>query len=181
MVNTPGYGSCRSGTHGGVAEAFPRIEELAFGCRYADCQHEREPGCRVRAALSDGTLDPARFENYRRMRRELAYQVDARPEGGARAQAAGQELCKMIARLPKRKESAAETSVPLSFPASGPGSRRAPGSAIALGARAEKSTAGPLPRGSPEDAQVWHRNRPGKPDPGPTWQRAYAVAAEPSA
>lgn len=107
VVDTPGIRELQIGdAWEGVAEAFPEIEELAFGCRYADCQHEREPGCRVRAALSDGTLDPARFENYRRMRRELAYQESTRDRKAERERKQqAKKLCKMIARLPKKGES----------------------------------------------------------------------------
>jgi len=59
----------------GLAGAFPEIDALARQCRYDDCQHRQEPGCRVRAALEDGALDPARYENYRKMERELHYQA----------------------------------------------------------------------------------------------------------
>lgn len=59
----------------GLAGAFPEIEALAQQCRYGDCRHRQEPGCRVRAALEDGLLDPDRYENYRKMEQELHYQA----------------------------------------------------------------------------------------------------------
>ena len=54
----------------GVAEAFDDIETLAASCRFADCRHEREPGCAVRAALESGALDEGRFRNYLALRKQ---------------------------------------------------------------------------------------------------------------
>jgi ribosome biogenesis GTPase len=56
----------------GLEAAFPDIADLAAGCRFADCSHETEPGCAVRAALQDGTLSRDRWERYRALERELS-------------------------------------------------------------------------------------------------------------
>lgn len=48
---------------------FVEIDRLAVDCRFADCRHMAEPGCAVRRAADDGTLDARRYESYRRMRR----------------------------------------------------------------------------------------------------------------
>ncbi len=61
--------------------AFDDIAELAAGCRFADCTHEHEPGCAVRAAIEEGRLDAARLESFRKLGKELAYlerRTDAR-------------------------------------------------------------------------------------------------------
>lgn len=57
----------------GLGEAFPDVEALIAECRFPDCQHRTEPGCRVREALETGELDPARFENYQKMQKELEH------------------------------------------------------------------------------------------------------------
>jgi ribosome biogenesis GTPase len=57
---------------GGLSDAFPDVAELAAQCRFADCRHETEPGCAVRAALESGELPAARWEAYRALERELA-------------------------------------------------------------------------------------------------------------
>jgi ribosome biogenesis GTPase len=57
----------------GVETTFEDIEELAAKCRFSDCQHQTEPRCAVREALESGALDASRFENYLKMRRELAH------------------------------------------------------------------------------------------------------------
>ena len=48
----------------GVASAFSDVEALAANCRFHDCRHRTEPGCAVLQALSNGTLDPARWELF---------------------------------------------------------------------------------------------------------------------
>jgi ribosome biogenesis GTPase len=55
----------------GLEAAFEDIAELAARCRFADCRHETEPGCAVRAALEDGTLARDRWERYRALEAEL--------------------------------------------------------------------------------------------------------------
>lgn len=57
----------------GLRETFEDIEEVAARCRFGDCRHEGEPACAVREALEGGTLDPARYENYRKMRAEMSH------------------------------------------------------------------------------------------------------------
>ncbi|HEV2531374.1 ribosome small subunit-dependent GTPase A [Phenylobacterium sp.] len=62
----------------GVAAAFAgveaEVEALAAGCKFKDCAHGEEPGCAVRAALADGRLDPARWESWKKLRRELEHE-----------------------------------------------------------------------------------------------------------
>ncbi|HOH50235.1 MAG TPA: ribosome small subunit-dependent GTPase A [Candidatus Hydrogenedentes bacterium] len=58
----------------GLETAFADVEALAALCRFADCTHENEPGCAVRAALEDGSLDRGRFRSYTKLRREIQYQ-----------------------------------------------------------------------------------------------------------
>jgi ribosome biogenesis GTPase len=53
--------------------SFHDIEVLGKGCRFSDCSHNVEPGCAVRAAIDNGDLDPARLENYLKLRKELTY------------------------------------------------------------------------------------------------------------
>ncbi|MDB5032909.1 MAG: rsgA [Chlorobi bacterium] len=59
----------------GLQETFEDIASLAERCRFRDCGHGNEPGCAIRRALDDGTLDAARYRNYTKMERELAYLV----------------------------------------------------------------------------------------------------------
>jgi ribosome biogenesis GTPase / thiamine phosphate phosphatase len=57
----------------GLRETFEDIEETAALCRFTDCRHEGEPGCAVREALEDGTLDAERYQNYLKMQAEMRH------------------------------------------------------------------------------------------------------------
>ncbi|MBC8088653.1 MAG: ribosome small subunit-dependent GTPase A [Phycisphaerae bacterium] len=52
---------------------FHDIAALAADCRFADCNHDQEPGCAVRAALRDGVVASARWEQWQELRREAAF------------------------------------------------------------------------------------------------------------
>jgi ribosome biogenesis GTPase len=49
------------------------VAGLAASCRFPDCTHAAEPGCRVRAALASGELGAERFASYRKLQAELAH------------------------------------------------------------------------------------------------------------
>lgn len=72
LIDTPGMRELKlTGEEDLAASSFDDIEALALECRFGDCAHGAEPGCAVRAALESGALDPARWENYRKLREEL--------------------------------------------------------------------------------------------------------------
>lgn len=54
----------------GVDRTFADVLTLAEGCRFRDCSHAREPGCAVRRAVEDGTLDADRLESYLKLHRD---------------------------------------------------------------------------------------------------------------
>ena len=71
----------------GLEEAFEDVAELAAGCRFADCAHETEPGCAIRAALAEGRLERERWESYVKLQRELEHleqRLDKRAQAEAR-------------------------------------------------------------------------------------------------
>ena len=74
LMDTPGLREMQLwDAEQGVAQTFADIDALAAQCRFGDCRHEGEPGCAVQAALSAGTLDPARLENRRKLLREQEF------------------------------------------------------------------------------------------------------------
>lgn len=73
VLDTPGMRVLKPWDDGGLDDAFSDVDELAGSCRFGDCRHESEPGCAVRAAIAQGSLEPARLEGYEKLRRELAY------------------------------------------------------------------------------------------------------------
>jgi ribosome biogenesis GTPase len=72
LVDTPGLRSVALwDADVGLGRVFSDIEDLAAQCRFSNCSHGAEPGCAVRAAIERGDLDPARYEHYVRLDREL--------------------------------------------------------------------------------------------------------------
>jgi len=57
----------------GIDAAFPEIERFSEECRFSDCSHIHEPGCRVLQAAADGEMPHGRLESYQKMKRELTY------------------------------------------------------------------------------------------------------------
>lgn len=84
---------------GGIDAVFPRIDALARECRFSDCSHQHEPGCRVLEAASSGELAPGRLENYLKMKRELHYVFQRQQKSADRIE---KERWKKIALRAKR-------------------------------------------------------------------------------
>jgi ribosome biogenesis GTPase len=53
-----------------LERAFPEIARHVEGCRYADCSHQVEPDCAVRAAVESGAIDEGRYSSYLRILEE---------------------------------------------------------------------------------------------------------------
>jgi len=60
------------GQEQGLAAAFSDLDTLAQECRFADCAHDSEPGCAVRAAIEAGELDPGRLAGLRELEEQAA-------------------------------------------------------------------------------------------------------------
>ena len=77
VIDTPGMREIQlEADHAeGMELAFGQIEQLAGSCKFHNCAHDSEPGCAVKAALSDGTLAQSDYESYLKLQKELAHQV----------------------------------------------------------------------------------------------------------
>lgn len=53
------------------AQLYPEYNALAGECRFQPCQHDREPGCAVHAAVDQGKLSPERWARYRELLGEV--------------------------------------------------------------------------------------------------------------
>ena len=70
VIDTPGLRELALLDSDGLAETFGEIEAVAGSCRFGDCRHASEPGCAVRAAIADGSLEADRLDAYRKLERE---------------------------------------------------------------------------------------------------------------
>ena len=74
LIDTPGMRELGLlGVGDGVNLGFEDILRLAESCRYADCSHEHEAGCAVRAAVGDGGLDEDRYLSFIKLGKESEY------------------------------------------------------------------------------------------------------------
>lgn len=64
-----------------LMQGFPEFERFA-PCRFANCLHQREPGCAVRAAREDGRIQPRRHEHYLRLLIQMQQTPAWRRDGG---------------------------------------------------------------------------------------------------
>jgi len=73
LVDTPGFSEV--GLWGVVprelASCFPEMRPFIGECRYGDCRHMTEPGCRIQAAADAGEVLPDRLDSYRILLAEL--------------------------------------------------------------------------------------------------------------
>ncbi len=85
VIDTPGVRELQLwGAPAALDTAFGDVDALAGSCRFADCRHEREPGCAVAAAVAAGALPPERLASYHKLARELRHletRVDALARG----------------------------------------------------------------------------------------------------
>ena len=88
LIDTPGMRELGIvGAGDGVSEGFEEFVALSAKCRYANCSHEHEPGCAVRAAVEKGELPEDRYSNYLKLKKESEYHemsyLDKRRKGKA--------------------------------------------------------------------------------------------------
>jgi ribosome biogenesis GTPase len=92
LLDTPGMRELQLWADEEVLDTtFSEISALAAECKFSDCAHEREPGCAIRRALSEGTLSQERWDSFRKLQREiraLEIRKDARLRSEARKERA---------------------------------------------------------------------------------------------
>jgi ribosome biogenesis GTPase len=52
-----------------LAHAFVEFRPYLGQCRFRDCKHDTEPGCRLQEAAAAGEIDPARLKLFQILRR----------------------------------------------------------------------------------------------------------------
>lgn len=78
LIDTPGMRELQMWDASGSLDlAFSDVQSIAASCYFTDCSHKNEPGCALREALANGSLDTDRYESYTKMEKELEY-LDSR-------------------------------------------------------------------------------------------------------
>lgn len=79
LIDTPGMRELGLWmTASDLASSFPELARFAQGCRFRDCQHENEPDCDVRRAVTTGELPLERLQHFQKLKRELTGPASAR-------------------------------------------------------------------------------------------------------
>jgi ribosome biogenesis GTPase / thiamine phosphate phosphatase len=106
VIDTPGMREIQLwNVHEGLTEVFEDIQSLAAACRFRDCRHQAEPGCAVRRAVEDGTLDAARLANYLKLQEEIRA-TEARMDQRAQHEAKryGKVMSKALRKIYKDRD-----------------------------------------------------------------------------
>ncbi len=74
-IDTPGMRELAQWVDDEEEVAFDDIAELASGCKFRDCRHEKEPGCAVRGAVT-----PERLASFHKLAGERAIGVTKQSE-----------------------------------------------------------------------------------------------------
>lgn len=72
VADTPGFSSFDTDEMDVILKenlqyAFPDFAEHLGKCQFHDCAHRAEPGCAIRAAAEEGTIEKTRYESYLRL------------------------------------------------------------------------------------------------------------------
>jgi len=50
-----------------IAQGFIEFQPFLGRCQFSDCQHQQEPGCALRQAVSEKKIDATRFSSYQKL------------------------------------------------------------------------------------------------------------------
>lgn len=72
VMDTPGFSSFDTDQMDVILKenlqyAFPDFGPYIGTCQFHDCSHRREPGCAVRRARDEGSIEPSRYDSYLRL------------------------------------------------------------------------------------------------------------------
>ncbi len=74
IIDTPGLREVQMwAAEDGLAKTFDDIDALAQQCKFSDCRHDAEPGCAVKKALEDGSLEEVRFFSFLELQKEIEW------------------------------------------------------------------------------------------------------------
>jgi ribosome biogenesis GTPase len=105
LIDTPGMRELANiGAATGIEEGFSQIIELAAECKFSDCTHTTEVDCAVIAAVEEGILDMARYENYLKLARESAHYEMSYVERRKRDRAFGKYVRSVVKENRKRRD-----------------------------------------------------------------------------
>ncbi len=74
IIDTPGMRELGSiGASIGISETFADIYILAEDCKFKNCTHMVEPGCKILEGVKNGSLNKKHYQNFIKLRKESEY------------------------------------------------------------------------------------------------------------
>lgn len=74
LIDTPGVrGLLISASAEAIEDTFKEVSLLISQCRFSNCSHTNEPGCRLNEALSTGELESETYESFLKLQKEASY------------------------------------------------------------------------------------------------------------
>ncbi len=61
----------------GLDKTFQDVEQFLGMCKFSDCTHTNEPGCKVLEAIDNGKLSQERYDSYLKLKNESKYNDDS--------------------------------------------------------------------------------------------------------
>ena len=78
IIDTPGMRELGMwNAENGINKTFQDIEQYIGMCKFSDCTHTNEPGCKILEAIVNGEIDKERFEQYLKLQKESRYNTDS--------------------------------------------------------------------------------------------------------
>ena len=73
VVDTPGFSSLKIDylNKDNLYLYFKEIRKYSDDCKFNDCKHDKEPGCKVKEALKNNEISKERYENYLKFLKEI--------------------------------------------------------------------------------------------------------------
>ena len=80
VADTPGFSIlvCMEREPEDLKDYYPEFLPFAGECRFDGCLHDKEPQCRVKQAVAEGKIPPARYARYQKLLQELTERRDNR-------------------------------------------------------------------------------------------------------
>ena len=104
LLDTPGMRELQlTDVKTGLDDVFAEISVLANSCRFTDCDHVDEPGCRVNEAIEAGQIDQSRLDRWRKLTREEAFNSKSIAERRASDKALGRMYKSIISDKKSRR------------------------------------------------------------------------------
>ena len=78
IIDTPGMRELGMwDAEDGISKTFQDIEQYIGMCKFSNCTHTVEQGCKILEAIENGELQKERFEQYLKLQKESRYNTDA--------------------------------------------------------------------------------------------------------